>query len=88
MNNPDALDRLISSISREILNPAIILIAVLAILYFVWGVLKFVKGFDDDTSREDGKRHMVWGIVGLSIMVLVYVIINLIARTVGVPVPY
>ena len=84
----DPLGQLISSISREILNPFILLISSAAVLYFVWGMLKFVKGFDDDTSREDGKRHMIWGVVGMSIMLLVYVIINLIARTVGVPAPY
>ncbi|OHA85329.1 MAG: hypothetical protein A2408_01210 [Candidatus Yonathbacteria bacterium RIFOXYC1_FULL_52_10] len=84
----DPLGQLISSISREILNPFIVLISSAAVLYFVWGVLKFVKGFDDDTSREDGKRHMIWGVVGMSIMLLVYVIINVIANVVGVPRPY
>lgn len=84
----DALGQIIASITREILNPFIILVSAAAVLYFVWGVLKFVKGFDDDTSREDGKRHMIWGIIGISIMILTYVIINVIANTVGVPRPY
>lgn len=84
----DALGQIISSISREILNPVIVFLAAAAVLYFIWGVLKFVKGFDDDTSREDGRRHMIWGIIGISIMILTYVIINVIANTVGVPRPY
>lgn len=86
--NQDALGQLITSITREILNPFIILVSAVAVLYFVWGVLKFVKGFDDDTSREDGRRHMIWGIIGISVMILTYVIINVIANIVGVPRPY
>ncbi len=51
-----------------------------ALVYFIWGVIDMIAGAGEknDEKRIAGKRHMIWGIVGLFIMVCVKGIMQLI----------
>ena len=80
-------DDLIHSINDQILNPLIFLLMALASMQFIWGLLKYVKDSDNDETRQDGKRHMFYGIIGLAIMISVFGIISFIADTIGVAAP-
>lgn len=76
MNNADTL---IKKINAQILNPIIGLLIAIAVVFFLYGVLEFITGADNEEKRETGKRHMIWGIIGLFIMVAVFGIMNLLA---------
>ena len=69
---------------ENIVNPLIYFLFAIALLYFLYGVLVFILNADDESGRDTGKKHMLWGIVGLFIMVSVYGILGLIIGTVGV----
>ncbi|MBU1246570.1 hypothetical protein KJ973_02145 [Patescibacteria group bacterium] len=73
---------LLSKIKTEIVNPAIYLLLALAAVYFVYGVFVFVST-DDDKVREEGKKHMIWGVVGIAIMLSVKGIIATIRATIN-----
>ncbi len=55
----------------------------LALLFFLWGVLKafVIKG--DEDSRKEGKQYMIWAIVGLVVMVSLWGIVNLLSGALG-----
>lgn len=72
---------IIQKVNDAILTPIIILLFALAMMYFLYGVLKFIQNQDNETEQTEGKRHMVWGIVGIAIMVSVYGILHLIQNT-------
>ena len=55
-----------------------ILIA-LAMLVFIWGVLKFIRNAGDESERETGKQVMLWGLVGLFVMVCVWSLVAILA---------
>lgn len=76
-------DTLLQKILTNVVNPIIYLIAALAVAYFVWGVMIFIKNADNPTKRTEGYQHMIWGIVGLFIMVSAKGIINIILTTMG-----
>lgn len=76
MNNADTL---IKKINAQILNPIIGLLIAIAVVFFLYGVLEFIMGADNAEKKETGKRHMIWGIIGLFIMVAVFGIMNLLA---------
>jgi uncharacterized membrane protein YidH (DUF202 family) len=76
MNNADAL---IKKINAQILNPIIGLLIAIGLVVFLYGVLEFIMGADNLEKRETGKKHMIWGIIGLFIMVAVFGIMNLLA---------
>jgi uncharacterized membrane protein YidH (DUF202 family) len=73
---------IIQKVNDAILTPIIVLLFALATGYFLYGVMKFVQNQDNDKEMEIGKSHMVWGIVGIAIMVGVYGILNLVASSV------
>ena len=74
---------LLGRINQYILNPIIILMFVIALLVFFWGLVEFIYKAGSEDGREVGKRNMMWGIVGMFIMVAVYGIIGLILGTFG-----
>lgn len=84
---PNTFDSFLGRVSLYILNPLIGLFFALAFMYFMWGVFSFIKDQDNEAARETGKKNMIWGIVGMFIMVAVYGIIGIIIGTFGLSVP-
>ena len=82
------ITEILARINEQIINPIIYLLFFLASIYFVWGVVKFLSNSDSDEARSDGKRHMVWGIVGMVIMLSAYAILALITSSFGVDMPF
>lgn len=82
---PSYVSTLLGNILVNIVNPLILLLLGVAIAAFVWGMVEFIQGADGDEGRAKGKRHMVWGLVGLFIMVSVFGIMCLIATTLNLP---
>lgn len=74
---------IIQKINDAILTPIIVLLFALATGYFLFGVMKFVQNQDNDKEMEVGKQHMVWGVVGIAIMVGVYGILHLVQSSVA-----
>ena len=73
----------LGSFAAQIINPFIKLLVALALIMFLWGVVEFVARSNDDTAREKGKKHIVWGIIGLFIMLSAFGILNLICNTIN-----
>ena len=65
---------------RGTLNLVIELLFVLATVYFFWGVINYIGAAGDESKLRDGKRHMIWGIVGMTVMLGAWGIVNLIAN--------
>lgn len=80
-----SVQTLMNSISRVILNPLITLLFALAMVYFVYGLLQYLLSPDNEEIRKTSKSHMLWGVVGMFIMVSVFGIMNLIINTLGIP---
>ena len=72
-----SLESIIAVITKSILNPFIKLLFAVATAVFIWGVIQFITNVEDAEQKEAGKRHMVWGVVGLAIMLGTYGIIEL-----------
>ncbi len=67
-----------------IIGAAIIpLIFTLAFLYFLWGMVMFIKGADDVKKREESKKFIYWGIIGLTVMIAVWGIVQIVTSTFG-----
>ena len=75
--------KLIENITTFIINPIIILLFAVALMIFVWGVIQYISKSDSDEGRAKGKSHIMWGILGLSIMTAVRGIIIFLKNTIG-----
>ena len=74
---------LISKIVNQILNPAIGIIFALSVAVFFWGIIEMIWGADSEEKKTTGKRHILWGLVGLLIMATVKGIIEILRNFVS-----
>lgn len=60
------------------------LIFSLAFLAFLWGVFRFfIAGGADKEKREEGRKFVMWGIIGFVIMFSLWGIVNLLVNSLG-----
>ncbi len=60
------------------------LIFSLTIVMFLWGVVQYVINNEEDAKREKGKQFMIWGIIGLTVMVGVWGLVSILGGTFGI----
>lgn len=78
---PQSVVEFIGRINKFFLNPLIVLMFSIALVTFIWGMFTFFGRKDNTEEIEKGKRHMLWGIIGMAIMVSVFGIMNFISST-------
>ncbi len=76
--------KLMQSINKHILNPLIKVLFAVALIIFAWGLIEFFLAKQTNESLEQGRRHMLWGLVGMAIMGGVFGIMYFIITTLGV----
>lgn len=65
--------KIISNINTIIINPIIILIFAVALVFFVYGVMEYIyKSRSNPEKIKEGRSHMLWGLFGMFIMVSVF----------------
>lgn len=82
-----AAQNLVARIQSAFLFPLMMLMIAVAVLVFFWGGFQFVVNADNDKGREDGKRHMMYGIIGLLVMISAYAILKVALYTFGLTPP-
>ena len=76
-----SVDSFVSNVNRLIINPIILLLFGLAVVYFLYGIFEFISNGENEEKKTTGKNHMIWGIIGIVIMMGVFTILNIIMRT-------
>ncbi len=79
-----SLNDFISHVDAQIINPLIILLFVLALAFFLYGLFEFIANGANDEKKTTGKGHMLWGVVGLAIMMGVWSILTIIMNTLNI----
>jgi hypothetical protein len=74
---------LVKSIDKVIINPIIIFLFAVAMVYFLYGVAQYLLASDNEEVRSKSKSHMMWGVIGLFIMVAVFGIMRILLNTFG-----
>lgn len=78
------MDAFLAKVASEIINPLILFLFALAVVFFLWGMLEFLLNQQSDEKKTTGKSHMIWGIVGIAIMMGVWTILNIILNTLNI----
>ena len=71
------------TIRTEIANPILKFILAVAVIYFLYGVAQFIINREDSSKAGEGKQHMLWGLIGLAIIISVFGVVNLISSFLG-----
>lgn len=80
----EGFNAFIDKVQDQIIDPIITLIALAAFVLFAWGVVQFIAGAADEDRRSMGRRHMLWGVIGLAIVFGAQVIVTILKNIVGV----
>lgn len=73
-------ETIFGNIVNQLLNPIFTLLIVITATYFLFGVAVFIydlRGGSKDEDLNNGKRHMLWGGIGLLIIMSISGIIKL-----------
>ena len=79
----EAGEALLERIITYVIDPALRVVFTLGLLMFIVGIVEFLWGVKSGEVSKTGKDHMVYGLVGMLIMVSVYGIIALIVNSFG-----
>ena len=64
----------VTTLNNVILFPLIALLSGVAFLVFIWGGGQYIIGAANPTAREEGVKHITFGIIGLVIMLSAWAI--------------
>ncbi len=70
-------DALLNKIIQSIANPAIKLMLAIAVMVFLYGIVEFILGANNEEKRNVGRQHIIWGLIGLFIIVSVFGIMRI-----------
>ena len=82
-SNPK-VGNLINYVTCLINKSVIPLIAALAVAMFMWGVVQYVINSDEEAKKAKGKEFMIWGIIGLAVMIGVWGLVKILGTTFGI----
>ncbi len=85
LNQYSSMDSLIFKINDVIINPIILLLFGVAVIVFLYGVFEFIRNGDSQEARQQGGRHILWGIIGIAIMMSVFGLVRFIINSLGIP---
>ncbi len=75
---------LLNKIITVIINPLIAIVLGLAVIYLLVMVFRFIREGDNAEKRQGNAAGIVWGIIGIAIMVSTYGIINFLLNVMGI----
>ncbi|MFA6430301.1 MAG: pilin [Candidatus Paceibacterota bacterium] len=70
------------AMASAVLNKLVPFIISLAVVYFIWGVFRYAVAGDEEKKKE-AKTQIIWGIVGIFVMVSVWGLVNILQGTFG-----
>ena len=69
---------------KGILSALIPFFMILATVIFLWGVIQYITAGGEEEKVKAGRTYMLWGIIGLFVMIAVWGLVNVIATTTGI----
>lgn len=81
------MEELLQKFVSVIVNPILRMAMVGALVVFLYGMFNFIRKGDQSEARTTGQQHMLWGLVGLAIIVSVFAILRIIIGTIGAETP-
>jgi hypothetical protein len=73
----------VGRLNDALLIPVIGLLSGIAFLWFVYGCAIYIINAGNDQAREEGKKHITYGLIGLVVMISAYAILTIATGTFG-----
>jgi Type IV secretion system pilin len=73
----------VGTLNSVFLFPLIYLLSGIAMVMFVYGAAVYIMNAESEQAREQGKKSITYGLIGLVVMASAYAILSLSAGTFG-----
>lgn len=80
--NATYISSIISS-AKDLLDQLVVVLIALAVVWFIWNVIKYTIS-DDEDKRSKAKEQMIWGIVGIAVIVSIWGLVAILQNIFGV----
>ncbi len=68
---------------QQILNSVVPVLIALGVVYFIWGVVSYMIGGDEEAKKK-GRDKIIYGIIGLAVIIAVWGLVKILTNTFGV----
>jgi Type IV secretion system pilin len=75
--------RFVARANEVVLFPLITLLVALAFFLFLYGCVEYIINAENDSARETGRKHILWGIIGIVVMLSAYALLSIAVNTFG-----
>ena len=69
---------------KDVLLKVVSLLIIVGTVVFMWGIIRYISAGDDETKVEEGRNLIIFGLIGLAVMVSVWGLVKIIADTFGI----
>lgn len=73
----------VTSIYKGIIPPLIPVLVGIAVLVFIWGVIKYLTAADDPEKAKEGMKTITWGVIGLFVIISVWGLVAILVNLFG-----
>ena len=77
------LNGLVTSVGKAVSGIIPIMFA-LALIWFFWGLIKFIRSAGDPKEAANGKSIMIYGVIAIAIMASIYGLVGWLQGVVGI----
>ena len=79
-----SIQQIVTDYIVKISNYSVRFLIGLTVLVFLYGLMRYMfKGASSDSARNEGKQLMIWGLVGIFVMVSVWGLVGILSSTIG-----
>lgn len=79
----NCVDAAPKGIIEQLVQPAVELMFVAAVLFFLWNVFKLIKNADQEEERAKFKAQITWGLVAIAVMASVWGLVSVLLGSTG-----
>jgi hypothetical protein len=83
------------NVAEGLVNRATPFLVGLAVFLVIWGVFKYITSAGDDTERALAQKLVLWGVIGVFVMISIWGLVNILTNTVvtvndpiNIPLPF
>ena len=69
------------AVLEMIINAVVPFLVGLAVLLIIYGIVGYISKADDEEKRTEAKNFIIWGIIGVFVMVSVWGLVNILVST-------
>ena len=78
---PPTTKELFIFIAEILANAVVPLLITVALVVFITGVIQYMTGAAEQTQREKGRKFIIWGLIGLFVILAIWGILKIITGT-------